>query len=56
MLLIYTVMLVAVIEEENIYVKIKDPLSFEIWIFSSGQPDCDHNNKFCRDDFNQGAA
>jgi hypothetical protein len=27
---------------ENIYVKsIKDPLSFEIWIFCNGQPDCD---------------
>ena len=27
--------------KEKIYVKVKYPLSFEIWIFHNGQPDCD---------------
>ena len=25
--------------------KLKDPLSFEIWIFRSGQPDCDDDRR-----------
>ena len=25
--------------------KVKDPLSFEIWIFHNGQPDCDHDRR-----------
>ena len=32
--------------------KVKDPLSFEIWIFRNGRPDCD----FCSDYFNLGAT
>ena len=41
--------------KENIYVKVKDPFSFEICIFCSGQPDCDDDN-FCSNDFNLGAT
>ena len=26
--------------------KVKDPLSFEIWIFRNGQPDCDDDCRF----------
>ena len=33
--------LLAVIEERNIYVKRKIPLSFNIWIFRNVQQDCD---------------
>jgi hypothetical protein len=27
--------------------KVKDPLSFEIWIFRNGQPDCDDDLRIC---------
>jgi hypothetical protein len=27
--------------------KVKDPLSFEIWMFFSGQPDCDDESRIC---------
>ena len=33
--------------------KVKDPLSFQIWIFRNGQPDCDDDRS---DDFNLGAT
>ena len=41
--------------KENIYIKVKDPLSFEICMLRSGQPDCDDDN-FCSDGFNLGAT
>jgi hypothetical protein len=35
--------------------KVKDPLSFEIWIFRNGQPDRDDDRRICcSDDFNLG--
>jgi hypothetical protein len=35
----------AVIEErKNLHI-VKDPLSFEIWIFHNGQPDCDDDRR-----------
>ena len=47
MLLTYTVKsrkVLALIEERQNLRKIKDPLSFEIWIFRSGQPDRDDDS------------
>ena len=50
MLSIYTVKspvkVLAVMEErKHLRKKVKDPLSFDIWIFRNDQPDCDDDRR-----------